>query len=87
MTDNEKVTLEREVVEKLIRKIGADDVIIFNHDEAAALQSIAQLWLGWQSVGRFASGVKSFLTYIGWVVAFWIAIRNGLLDWIKGALK
>lgn len=87
MTGSAHIPIDAETVNRVLKKIASDDVVIFSKDEAEALQSIAQFWLGWKSVGRFASGLKTVLSYIGWFILAWAAFKAGLIDWLKGSLK
>lgn len=72
---------EREIAAKIIGEHGP---LQFSEEEADALRSIAQAWLGWQAVGRFMAGFQVVAKWIGWAVALYLLLKAGAIDWIKG---
>lgn len=77
---------ERAAVEKFLAMIGGGEITIFTPEEAAVLQRLAKMMLGFEAMGRLAALFKKILTYLGWAVATYLAIKAGLLDWIKTGL-
>lgn len=71
---------EEIVAQKLLR--GQHDH--FDDDEIAALRSIAGFYLGMQHLGRAASVLQRVLIWVGWLVGFYLAIKAGAVDWIRG---
>ncbi len=71
---------EEIVAQKLLR--GQHDNI--NDDEIEALHSIAGFYLGMQHLGRVASVLQHVLIWVGWLVGFYLAIKAGVIDWIRG---
>lgn len=82
----EQQATERAAVEKFLAMIGGGEITIFTPEEAAVLQRLAKMMLGFEAMGRLASLVKAILAYVGWLVATYLAIKAGALDWIKAGL-
>jgi len=72
---------EREIAARIIGEHGP---LQFTDDEAEALRSISQAWLGWQAVGRFMTAFQSVAKWIGWAVAAYLLLKAGAIDWIRG---
>lgn len=72
---------ERQIAAKIIGEHGP---MVCSDEEAQALRSIAQAWLGWQAVGRFMGAFQSVAKWIGWAVALYLLLKAGAIDWIKG---
>lgn len=53
-------------------------------DEIEALKQMAATWKGLESFGKVASVFRSIMVYIAWAVALYVAVKHGLIDWIKG---
>lgn len=87
MTSPTPHQIDPETISRILSKIGDDDVVIFNKEEADALREVAEFWLGWKAVGRFMGGVKKVLTFIGWAIAFWLALKAGAADWVRSVVK
>lgn len=77
---------EKEVVSRLLKRLDAGEMIVFNREEAAALQHIAQTYIGLKAFGRAAAVVRAVLGYIGWMIAVYIAIKAGAIEFIKSAI-
>lgn len=74
---------EREAIEKFLALVEKDEITVFSKEEAAVLQRFAKTLLGFEAFGRAASVFKAILTYLGWLVALYIAIKAGAIEWIK----
>lgn len=76
--------MEAEVaaLEKLIKEVQGR----FSDDEVEALKRVAARERAWIAVGFLAGSVKMVLTYIGFFLAAWAALKAGILDWLRGAL-
>jgi hypothetical protein len=68
-------------------KVALGEAEEFSAEEREALRDFARFWLGMQAVGRAAVVLQSVVKYIGWGVALYIAVKAGLVEWIKGALR
>lgn len=58
----------------------------FTDEEIRALKAIADAWKGLEAFGRVAGVVKKILTYVGWMIATYLAFKAGLVDFIKNAV-
>lgn len=56
----------------------------FSETQAEALKEIAEAYLGLKAFGRLAGVLKTIVTYIGWMLAIWLVIRAGAIDFIRG---
>ena len=74
------------ILEKMAALIESHQITIFDDDEAKALKQMAAMWRGLESFGLFAGAVRKVLVWIGWAVGFYLLIKGGLTDWIKGIL-
>ena len=68
---------------KLLSSIERGELTIFDRREAAALQRMARLWLGFESVGIAMNMVKNVLIVIGVLAGAYI----GLKEWLHGVSK
>lgn len=75
-----------EILEKMAALSEADEITIFDDDEAKALKQMAAMWRGLESFGVLAGVVRKILVYVGWAVGFYLLIKGGLTDWIKGLM-
>lgn len=67
----------------------ADDVVIFDRDEAEVLREWARFMMAWKTLGRWGASLRQVILFFGGALAFLAALRLGLLDWlgISGAGK
>ena len=53
-------------------------------EEIEALKQMAATWKGLENFGKVASVFKSIIVYIAWAIALYMAIKHGIIDWIRG---
>jgi hypothetical protein len=58
----------------------------FTFEEVQALKKMADAWRGLEAFGRVAGIVKKILTFLGWGIGIYIAIRTGAVDFIKSVV-
>lgn len=58
----------------------------FTREEAEALKRVAARERAWMAIGHLAGFVKGVMTYIGFFLAAWIAIKAEILQWIAREL-
>jgi hypothetical protein len=68
---------------KLLSSIESGELTIFDRRETAALQRMARLWLGFESVGIAMNMVKNVLIAIGVLAGAYIALK----EWLHGVAK
>ena len=76
--------LEQLVQESLANKF--DQSITFTKEEAEALKRVAARERAWMAIGHLAGFIKGVMTYIGFFLAAWIAIKAEILQWIAREL-
>jgi len=59
----------------------------FTEDELSALQRVAAREIAWTYVGFLGARYKTILTYIGFFIAAFLAVRGGAIDWIQGVVQ
>ena len=72
---------------KLLRSIQDGELTIFDKREAAALQSMARLWLAFESMGRVAAWFKSVLVVVGFFILSYLSFRDAIYNWLHGVAK
>ena len=78
------MTSEDKILEKVVHVAEASQD--FTEEEVRALKAIADAWKGLEAFGRVAGVVKKILTYVGWLIAVYIAVKTGIVDFIKNAV-
>lgn len=73
-------------LEKLVRGALDESSTTFTPEEAEALRRVAARERAWMAVGHLAGFVKGVMTYIGFFLAAWIAIKAEILQWIAREL-
>ena len=66
-------------VRKLLQGIRDGSITIFDKREARALQRMAQLWLGFEAVGKFADVARKVLIWFGWLIGLYLAWKSHAL--------
>jgi hypothetical protein len=61
-----------------------ENKIDLTKEEIEALKQMAATWKGLENFGKVASVFRSIMVYIAWAIAFYLAIKHGIVDWIKG---
>lgn len=84
ITDKERAFFEK--FEKLIESAAADQVLHFTPEEIKALKSVAARERAWASIGALAGSAKTILTWIGFMIAAWMAFKAGFVEWITTAI-
>ena len=78
------MTSEDKILEKVVHV--AETSQDFTEEEVRALKAIADAWKGLEAFGRVAVVVKKILTYVGWMIAAYLAFKAGLVDFIKSVV-
>lgn len=61
-----------------------DNDSALNKEEIQALKQMAATWKGLETFGKVAGVFKSVMVYIAWGVALYLAVKHGVIDWVKG---
>ena len=59
----------------------------FEDWERLALRRVAKMVLAFDALGSAAKAIQRGLILIGSVVAFWAALKSGLIEWIRQAIQ
>lgn len=62
----------------------SDNESSLTKEEIQALKQMAATWKGLETFGKVAGVFKSVMVYIAWGVALYLAVKHGVVDWIKG---
>jgi uncharacterized membrane protein len=73
-------------LEELVRNALDESSATFTREEAEALKRVAARERAWMAVGHLAGFMKGVMTYIGFFLAAWIAIKAEILQWIAREL-
>ena len=68
-------------------KISINNNVYFTDDEVQILKSIIQLQRGFMAAGNLAKGLERVFKFIGYMIAIWLAIKYGAIDFIKATVK
>lgn len=79
MTDPRPDDIDR-VIEK------ASHLSQFSPEEVRALKLVADAWRGLEAFGRVATVVRKILMWVGWAIAFYLTLRAGVVDFVKGII-
>ncbi|KKB81003.1 hypothetical protein VW35_02190 [Devosia soli] len=60
----------------------ADDVVVFNRDEAEVLKEWARFMIAWKTLGRWGASLRQVILFFGGALAFLAALRLGVLDFL-----
>lgn len=85
MTKETLTDAERQVMARLAEALGeekADDVVVFNRDEAEVLKEWARFMIAWKTLGRWGASLRQVILFFGGALAFLAALRLGLLDFL-----
>ena len=55
--------------------------------EIAALKRVAKMVQAFDTFGTIGKMVQRFVIAVGTMLAIWVAMKQGLADWIRGMLK
>lgn len=72
---------------KLQSAIEKGELTIFDRREAAALQSMARLWLAFESMGKVATWFKNALVIVGFFILTYLSFRDAIYNWLHGVTK
>jgi uncharacterized membrane protein len=90
MSDNKRgPEVDSAVLEKLdqlVREAFDEQSATFTKEEAEALKRVAARERAWMAVGHLAGFIKGVMTYIGFFLAAWIAVKAEILQWIAREL-
>ena len=75
---------ERAILDDVVHR--AAELPDFTEDEIEELKKVADAWRGLEALGQVAGVVKRVLMWIGWAVAFYLVVKAGVIDFIKGAV-
>ncbi len=81
MTAAERHVMER-LAEALREEKTDDEVVIFNRDEAEVLKEWAKFMMAWKTLGKWGASLKQVILFFGAALAFFGAVRLGLLEWL-----
>lgn len=88
MTDESEATVEAiRKLEKLLQDKNGEPIVVFTKEEAEALRKVAAREIAWMHVGRIANSWKTILTYIGYFIGAYVAVKAGVLEWIKDGIQ
>lgn len=81
MSVEEKAFLEKleSIVESALAQKG---VVSFTPEEAELLKRVAARERAWASIGALAGSAKTVMTWFGFMIGAWMAIRSGIAEWI-----
>ncbi|WP_046141351.1 hypothetical protein [Devosia soli] len=85
MTKETLTDAERQVMARLAEALGeekADDVVVFNRDEAEVLKEWARFMIAWKTLGRWGASLRQVILFFGGALAFLAALRLGVLDFL-----
>lgn len=83
MMTSKKPSRDAEVLEKAVNC--AKRLPEFSEDDIAVLRRVIDIVRGVDAFGRLAETGKRIAMYLGWLVAFYIAFKAGVIDFIKSA--
>lgn len=55
----------------------------FTPEELEVLSSFAKIWLGLKTLGKIGEALAKVAKFIGAALAIYLAIKGGLVEWIK----
>jgi len=91
MAENEKKDahlLDR--LEEMLKRYGDGDAPLqeaFSEDEVAALKRVAARERAYEAIGEIGKSLKTILTYIGFFIGVYIAIKTGAIEWIRSVVS
>ena len=56
----------------------------FTPAQLAALQQMAEVWMGFQTMGKVATWLQRVLKYIAWAVGAFLLYRGWSAGWLRG---
>lgn len=80
--DAEKSALDKlSHIDDLIKR---GEITIFDTEEVAVIKKMVKAWLFFETFGSFSRVLKNVVVTAGVLIGAWLAIRNGLIDWLRG---
>lgn len=61
--------------------------ITFTEDEIKALKKLAAREIAWSGIGMIATSYKQIITYLGFFIVTWLAVKGYISEWIISILK
>jgi hypothetical protein len=58
----------------------------FTPEEGELLKRVAARERAWASIGALAGSAKTIVTWLGFMLAAWAALKAGFISWIADAL-
>ena len=56
----------------------------FTASQLAALRQMAEVWMGFQTMGKVATWLQRVLKYIAWAVGAFLLYRGWSAGWLRG---
>lgn len=87
--DNQKDQELLRRIEELLKRYEAGDVSLheaFTDDEVAALKRVASREMAYLAIGKLGSSMKVILTYLSFFIGIYLALKAGVIGWIKGVV-
>lgn len=78
---------ELAAIEKLETLINEHQLILFDEHEAEALRKFAKFMIALETLGSAGIILKNVLSWLGFMIAAYLAVKAGLVEWILGLIR
>ncbi len=78
---------ERTAIEKIQHMIDERGESLFTTEEADALRKFAKFMLALATLGSVGSAIKSIIVWLGVIIGGYMALKNGLAEWILAVIQ
>lgn len=87
-SQNDQKLLQR--LDELLKRYEAGDASLhetFTDEEVDALKRVASREMAYLAIGKLGSSMKVVLTYISFFIGIYLAIKAGVIEWIRSVVS